>query len=121
MGLTPAGTYTVQNGIIVGAHIVQDWTAGHRGSRARAQRLGTRPVTVPMRDRIAVRRALRPTTPAVAVHIPVIWTVREALTHDGSEKLANLLSIRPSTFGPYEIRTQEDIKHSAELVHANAW
>jgi HK97 family phage major capsid protein len=42
----------------------------------------------------------------------------ERLTHDGSEKLANLLSERPSTFGPYELRTQEDIHRSAELVLA---
>jgi HK97 family phage major capsid protein len=42
----------------------------------------------------------------------------ERLTHDGSEKLAQLLSQRPSTFGPYEVRTQEDIARSAELVLA---
>jgi HK97 family phage major capsid protein len=45
------------------------------------------------------------------------------LTHDGAEKLAKLLSPRPSTFGPYELRTQEDIARSAELVVAlsNPW
>jgi HK97 family phage major capsid protein len=42
----------------------------------------------------------------------------ERLTHDGAEKLANLLSERPSTFGPYELRTREDIHRSAELVLA---
>jgi HK97 family phage major capsid protein len=42
----------------------------------------------------------------------------ERLTHDGAEKLANLLSERPSAFGPYELRTQEDIARSAELVLA---
>lgn len=40
------------------------------------------------------------------------------LTHDGSEKLAGLLSLRPSTFGPYEKRDAEDIRRSAELVLA---
>jgi HK97 family phage major capsid protein len=42
----------------------------------------------------------------------------ERLTHDGAEKLAGLLSQRPSTFGPYELRTQEDVARSAELVLA---
>jgi hypothetical protein len=42
----------------------------------------------------------------------------ERLTRDGSQKLAELLSIRPSTFGPYEQRTEEDIRLSAELVLA---
>jgi HK97 family phage major capsid protein len=42
----------------------------------------------------------------------------ERLTHDGAEKLAGLLSPRPSTFGPYELRTAEDIARSAELVLA---
>jgi len=38
--------------------------------------------------------------------------------HDDAEKLAELLSLRPSTFGPYERRDAEDIKRSAELVLA---
>jgi HK97 family phage major capsid protein len=38
--------------------------------------------------------------------------------HEGAEKLAELLSLRPSTFGPYEKRDAEDIKRSAELVLA---
>ena len=38
--------------------------------------------------------------------------------HDGAEKLAELLSLRPSTFGPYERRDAEDLKRSAELVLA---
>jgi hypothetical protein len=42
----------------------------------------------------------------------------ERHTHDGAEKLAGLLSPRPSTFGPYELRTAEDIARSAELVLA---
>ena len=42
----------------------------------------------------------------------------DRLTHDGSEKLSNLLSERPSPFGPYEVRTAEDIRRSAELVLA---
>lgn len=42
----------------------------------------------------------------------------ERLTHDGAEKLAGLLSERPCSFGPYEVRTQEDIARSAELVLA---
>jgi HK97 family phage major capsid protein len=42
----------------------------------------------------------------------------ERLTHDGAEKLAGLLSERPCSFGPYEVRTREDIARSAELVLA---
>lgn len=38
--------------------------------------------------------------------------------HEGAEKLAELLSLRPSTFGPYERRDAEDLKRSAELVLA---
>jgi HK97 family phage major capsid protein len=38
--------------------------------------------------------------------------------HEGAEKLAELLSLRPSTFGPYEQRDAEDLKRSAELVLA---
>jgi HK97 family phage major capsid protein len=38
--------------------------------------------------------------------------------HEGSEKLAELLSLRSSTFGPYEKRDAEDIRRSAELVLA---
>lgn len=41
------------------------------------------------------------------------------LSHDGSEKLASLLSLRPSPFETtYELRTVDDIKRSAELVLA---
>jgi HK97 family phage major capsid protein len=42
----------------------------------------------------------------------------ERLTHDGAEKLAGMLSERPCAFGPYEVRTAEDIARSAELVLA---
>jgi HK97 family phage major capsid protein len=38
--------------------------------------------------------------------------------HEGAEKLAELLSLRSSTFGPYEKRDAEDIRRSAELVLA---
>jgi HK97 family phage major capsid protein len=38
--------------------------------------------------------------------------------HEGAEKLAELLSLRPSTFGPYERRDAEDLKRSAQLVLA---
>jgi HK97 family phage major capsid protein len=38
--------------------------------------------------------------------------------HEGAEKLAELLSLRPSTIGPYEKRDAEDIRRSAELVLA---
>ena len=38
--------------------------------------------------------------------------------HEGAEKLAGLLSLRSSTFGPYEKRDAEDIRRSAELILA---
>jgi HK97 family phage major capsid protein len=47
-----------------------------------------------------------------------IEAMQERLTHGGSEKLAELLSLRPSTFGPYEKRDAEDLRRSAELVLA---
>ena len=47
-----------------------------------------------------------------------IEAMAERLSHDGSEKLAQLLSVRPSIFGPYEQRDAEDIRRSAELVLA---
>jgi HK97 family phage major capsid protein len=42
----------------------------------------------------------------------------ERLTHDGSEKLAKLLSGGRRRSAPYELRTAEDIARSAELVLA---
>jgi HK97 family phage major capsid protein len=48
-----------------------------------------------------------------------IEAMSERLSHDGSEKLAGLLSLRPSTFETtYEIRNREDIRRSAEFVLA---
>ncbi len=47
-----------------------------------------------------------------------VEALSERLTHDGAEKLAGLLSLRPLTVGPYEVRNAEDIKRSAELVLA---
>jgi HK97 family phage major capsid protein len=44
--------------------------------------------------------------------------MEERLTRSGAQMLANLLSERPSTFGPYEIRTAEDVQRSAAWVLA---
>lgn len=44
--------------------------------------------------------------------------MEERLTRSGAQMLANLLSERPSTFGPYELRTEEDVRRSAAWVLA---
>ncbi len=44
--------------------------------------------------------------------------MEERLSRSGAQKLAELLSERPSPFGPYEVRTAEDIRRSAELITA---
>jgi hypothetical protein len=47
-----------------------------------------------------------------------VETMAARMPHEGSEKLAELLSLRASTFGPYERRDAEDIRRSAELILA---
>jgi HK97 family phage major capsid protein len=42
----------------------------------------------------------------------------ERLTDGGAEKLAQLLTVRPPGRGPYEIRTEQDVRRSAELILA---
>jgi HK97 family phage major capsid protein len=44
--------------------------------------------------------------------------MEERLTRSGAQMLGNLLSERPSTFGPYEIRSAEDVRRSAAWVLA---
>jgi HK97 family phage major capsid protein len=44
--------------------------------------------------------------------------MEDALTRDGAQMLANLMSERPSFTGPYEIRSGEDIKRSAAWILA---
>jgi HK97 family phage major capsid protein len=44
--------------------------------------------------------------------------MEERLTRNGAQMLGNLLSERPSIYGPYEIRTQEDVQRSAAWVLA---
>ena len=40
------------------------------------------------------------------------------LTRDGAQMLGNLISERPSIYGPYEIRTAEDVRRSAGWILA---
>jgi HK97 family phage major capsid protein len=44
--------------------------------------------------------------------------MEERLTRSGAQMLGNLLSERPSIYGPYEIRTREDVQRSAAWVLA---
>ena len=43
---------------------------------------------------------------------------QDRLGHHGAEKLASLLSYKPTARGWYEVRTEEDVRRSAELIIA---